>query len=64
MSNTNAQLLVQLLIQYAVKLQEIGALLRNAELEGRDVLDEEVDATSLKRDAALAKTQATIDQGT
>lgn len=61
--NTNAQLLVQLLIQYATKLQEIGTLFRNAALAGRDVTDEEVDATSLKRDAALAKTQATIDQG-
>ena len=61
--NPNAQILIQLLLQYAIKLQEIGAMFRLAEAEDRDVTDAEVDASSLKRDVALAKTQATISPG-
>jgi hypothetical protein len=59
---SNTLILIDLALSYAAKLQEIGALFRNAQLDGgRDVTDEEVDTSSLKRDAQIAKTQGTID---
>ena len=62
MSNsTNALILLKLLLQYGAKIQEIGTLFRQAQLEGRDVTDEEVDASSLKRDVQIERTQSTID---
>jgi len=57
---SNALLLVQLLLQYASKLQEIGGLFAKANAEGRDVTDEEVSASSVARDVAIAKAEASI----
>lgn len=57
----NALLLTNLVLQYAVKLQEIGELLGRAAFEKRDVTDSEIDETSLKRDAAIERAQAAID---
>lgn len=54
---SNALILTQLLLQYAAKMQEIGQLFAAANAQGRDVTDEEVDASGLKADAALAKLQ-------
>jgi hypothetical protein len=59
---SNALILTQLLLQWATKIQEVGTLLRQAAADGRDVSDAEVDASSVKRDAALAKAQSTINQ--
>lgn len=61
MSTQNTLLLTQLVLQYALKLQEIGRLFNQAASEGRDVTDAEVDASAVSRDAALAKAQAAID---
>lgn len=58
---SNALVLLQLLLQYAGKFQEVAALLAKATAEGRDVTDDEVASSTVARDAALAKTQATID---
>lgn len=60
---SNVAILAQLLLQYSLKMQEIGTLFGQATAEGRDVSDAEVDASSLKRDAALLKTDATITGG-
>lgn len=57
----NVLLLVELVLQYAVKLREIGVLFRTAQIEGRDVTDEEVDSSSFARDAAIANTESTIN---
>lgn len=56
MSN-NALILAQLLLQYATKAQEIAQLFAAANAAGRDVTDDEVDASGLKADVALAKLQ-------
>lgn len=56
---SNALLLTELLLQYAVKMQEIGVLFRNA--QGGDVTDEQVQASVLARDAAILKAQAFVD---
>ena len=61
MSTQNTLLLTQLVLQYALKLQEIGRLFNQAAAEGRDVTDAEVDASAVSRDAALAKAHAAID---
>lgn len=52
--NSNYLLLTQLLIDYALKSQEIAQLFQKATLENRDVSDEEVMASSVRRDAAIA----------
>lgn len=57
----NILLLTNLLLQYATKLQEIADLFGRASFENRDVTDAEIDATSLKRDAAIERAQASID---
>lgn len=54
---SNALILSQLLIQYATKAQEIGRLFAAANARGGDVTDEEVDASGVKADVALAKLQ-------
>lgn len=59
----NALLLVQLATGYALKLQEIGNLFRDAIAEGRDVSDEEVSRSTLARDVQLAKTNSTVRSG-
>jgi len=61
MSNQNVLLLSQLALQYLSKLQEISRLFNTAAAEGRDVTKEEVDASSVSRDAALAQDQAALD---
>jgi hypothetical protein len=58
---SNALLLSKLILQYTTKLQEIADLFSNAEIRNRDVTDAEIDETSLKRDAAIARAQMTID---
>lgn len=55
MSTSNAILITQLLLDYALRMQEASNLLNRAATEGRDVTDEEVEASSLRRDAALAR---------
>lgn len=55
MSNDNRALLVQLLLQYAIKSQEIAQLFAAANARGGDVTDAEVDASGVKADVALAK---------
>lgn len=55
--SSNALILAQLLLQYATKAQEIAQLFAAANAAGRDVTDEEVDASGLKADVALAKLQ-------
>lgn len=59
----NALILVQLATDYALKLQEIGNLFRNAMAEGRDVTDEEVGRSKVSRDVQLAKTASTVAAG-
>lgn len=54
----NGAILAQLLIQYLIKAQEVGKLFAAANARGGDVTDEEVDASGLKADVALAKLQA------
>lgn len=58
MSKDNALILTQLLLQYAIKSQEIAKLFAAANARGGDVTDEEVDASGLKADVALAKLQS------
>lgn len=53
----NVAILSQLLIQYLLKAQEVGRLFAAANARGGDVTDEEVDASGLKADVALAKLQ-------
>lgn len=60
---TNGMLLIQLLLQYTTKVQEIGNLFRNAQGEGRDVSDAEVAASGVARDMQIAKTKATVTGG-
>lgn len=61
MSNvSNGLILAQLFLQYAVKTQEIARLFQTALEQGRDVTDEEVDASGVKADVALAKLQAPV----
>lgn len=60
-STQNALILTQLLLQYATKMQEIGVLFQNAQSEGRDVSDAEVDASAVARDAAILRAQVAID---
>lgn len=55
MTTSNALILANLLLQYATKAQEIAQLFATANAQGRDVTDEEVDASGLKADVALAK---------
>lgn len=57
-SKDNWAILTQLLLQYAIKSQEIAQLFAAATARGGDVTDEEVDASGLKADVALAKLQA------
>ena len=57
MSTSNALILANLLLQYATKAQEIAQLFAAANAKGRDVTDEEVDASGLKADVALARLQ-------
>jgi hypothetical protein len=59
----NGVILAQLAIDYALKLQEIGNLFRNANTEGRDVTDEEVSRSKVSRDVQLAKTASTVGAG-
>lgn len=59
--NPNALLILQLLLQYSTQLAELGALLRKAAAEGRDVTDAEVLASRRPRDSAIAEAQAIID---
>jgi hypothetical protein len=60
--SSNYLILVQLLLQYSTKIQEIGTLFRNAQADGnRDVTDTEVAASGVARDAQIEKTAATID---
>lgn len=59
--NPNALLILQLLLQYSTQLAELGALLRKAAAEGRDVTDAEVLASRRSRDSAIAEAQAIID---
>lgn len=57
----NALILIQLLLQYSTKIQEIGTLFRNAQADGnRDVTDAEVSGSTVARDAQIAKTAATV----
>jgi hypothetical protein len=51
----NVAILSQLLIQYLLKAQEVGRLFAAANARGGDVTDDEVDASGLKADVALAK---------
>lgn len=53
--NTNTAMIIQLLLEYALKSQAAAQLLNQAAAEGRDVTDEEVDQSDLRRDAALAR---------
>lgn len=59
--NPNALLILQLLLQYSTQLAELGALLRKAAAEGRDVTDEEVLASRRSRDSAIAEAQRIVD---
>lgn len=60
----NALILIQLLLQYSTKIQEIGTLFRNAQADGnRDVTDAEVSASGVARDAQIAKTAVTVGAG-
>lgn len=51
----NYALLLQLLMEYAIKSQAAAQLLNQAAAEDRDVTDDEVDQSDLRRDAALAR---------
>lgn len=53
----NGAILAQLLIQYLLKAQEVGRLFAAANARGGDVTDDEVDASGVKADVALAKLQ-------
>lgn len=57
---SNAMLLAQLLLQYTLKAQEIARLFAQATAEGRDVSDDEVAASAVSRDAAIAKAQQSV----
>ena len=58
MSTSNALLLLDLALEYALKLQQISSLLLKAQQEGRDVSDEEVAASAVARDAAITAARA------
>lgn len=60
MSVNNLLLLTQLLLDYTLKMQEIGILFRRAQAEGRDVTQEEIDGSKLALDAQIARTQEAI----
>jgi hypothetical protein len=51
----NYLILTQLMLQYLLKAQEVGRLFAAAEARGGDVTDEEVDASGVSADVALAK---------
>lgn len=53
MSTSNAILITQLLLEYAWRMREAAQLLNTAAAENRDVTEDELDASSLRRDAAL-----------
>lgn len=55
MNTENALVLTSLLLQYAIKTQAIAELFARASAEGRDVTDEEIAASGLAADAALAR---------
>lgn len=52
---SNALILTNLLLQYAVKMQQIGQLFAQAQAEGRDVTDAEVAASGVAADAAIER---------
>lgn len=54
----NAALLVELLLQFAIKQQEIAVMFRNA--QGGDITDEQVQASSVAREVALMKAEARV----
>lgn len=56
--NPNVLIITQLLLEYALKMQEASRMLQQAALENRDITDDEVVASKLKRDAALALAEA------
>lgn len=53
--NQNYLMIVELLLEYAIKSQAAAQLLNQAALENRDVTDDEVDQSTLRRDAALLR---------
>jgi hypothetical protein len=61
MSTQNAALVTQLLLQYAIRMQEYSRLLATAQSEGRDVSAAELDALTAKDDEARVRLQALID---
>lgn len=54
-TNDNALLLTNLLLTYLMKAQEVGSLFAQANAEGRDVTDDEVNASGVAADAALLR---------
>ena len=58
---SNALLLTELLLQYAVKAQEIAILFREA--DGKDITDEQLNASKVARDAAVLKARKLVDVG-
>jgi hypothetical protein len=54
----NAQLLVELMLQFALKQQEIAVMFRNA--NGGDITDEQVANSAIARDVALMKAEARV----
>lgn len=58
---SNALALIALLLQYSTKITEIGTLITNANNEGRDVSDTELDALFAADDAAKARFQTLIN---
>lgn len=60
----NALALIALLLQYSTKITEIGHLITNANNEGRDVSDAELDTLFAADDAAKARFQTLINAGT
>lgn len=57
---SNEQLIIQLLLEYAIRMQVAGNILNRAQAENRDVTDEEVDNSEISRDAALLKAKQSI----
>jgi hypothetical protein len=58
---SNALALTQILLQLAQQMQQIATLFNVASSEGRDVTDEEVDASGLKADVAIQKARGNVD---
>jgi hypothetical protein len=56
--NSNVLIITQLLLEYALKMQEASQLLQKAALENRDITDDEVVQSKLRRDAALSLADA------